>query len=92
MDTGTEVIIQFHSDGRRFAIWTEEVPLEELGTLTCKRASTIERNDATGEWEVVMTGETNPRFSHKSRKVCLAWEVDYIQGHMAEIIEQHFPN
>lgn len=88
-----EIIIQFHPNGQRFAIWTEEVPLEQLGTLTTKRASNIERNDETGLWEVTMAWEDAPRFAHKSRKTCLAWEVDYIHANMTQIMQQHFqPN
>lgn len=92
MDKATEIVIQFHPDGRRFAIWTEEIDLEAaFGKLQTKRASNVERNDATGKWEVTLVGETEPRFSHVSRAECIRWEIAFIHANMTEVMLKHFP-
>lgn len=89
---GEEIVIQFHPDGRRFAVHTEEIPLAQLGRLTAKRASQVEFNGDTQKWEVTLEGESAPRFSHASRKECIRWEIAHIQSRMTEIVLRHFPN
>jgi hypothetical protein len=87
----TEFILQVHPDGRRFAIYSDKLPLQELGHITTKRASNVEHNDKTQEWEVTLIGEETPRFANKSRQECIKWEVAHIEGRMTEIMLQHFP-
>lgn len=73
MDT-KETILSFNDDGTITGLWDEAIPLEELGELHVERASNVEFNNTTREWEVVWTGETRVAYSHPSRDNCLAWE------------------
>ena len=62
-------IITFALDGTARCLWTEAVPLRELGQLAIQRASTIEFNPSIQQWEVRLT--SNPgavAFSHPSRE------------------------
>ena len=71
----TEHVITFAPDGTARCLWTEAVPLKELGALEVRRASTIEFNSATQQWEVRLN--SNPEsiaFSDPSRDTCLEWE------------------
>lgn len=68
--------ITFHPTGEATTVWTDKLPLRELGTLSVRRASRIEFNAATQEWEVRWTHMpcVLPVFSHPSREECLRWE------------------
>ena len=75
----TNHTITFDLDGSAHCLWTEAVPLHELGQLDIHRASQIEFNPLSQEWEVRL--ESNPTavaFSHVSRSVCLCWEREHI--------------
>jgi uncharacterized protein (UPF0218 family) len=72
--------ITFGPDGAVRCLWTEAIPLHELGRLDVQRASTVEFNAATQTWEVRLA--SNPgavAFSHASRKTCLEWEREALQ-------------
>ena len=72
--------ITFQSDGAVNCLWTEAIPLHELGLLEVQRASTIEFDAAQQVWEVRLT--SNPgtvAFSHVSRAICLDWERQALQ-------------
>ena len=63
--------ISFNRDGTAWCLWTEAVPLHQLGRLEIQRASTVEFNSATQEWGVRLA--SNPDavvFSHPSRETC----------------------
>ncbi len=71
--------ITFHDDGTASGLWAEDIPLHDLGSLSVKRASTIEFNDQTSEWEVRLIDSATQtpgevRFSNPSRQACIAWE------------------
>ena len=71
----TEHIITFAPDGMGRCLWTEAVPLHELGRLEVQRASTVEFNPAAQQWEVrLASGSESVAFSHPSRETCLQWE------------------
>jgi hypothetical protein len=71
-------IISFNADGTARCLWTETVPRHELGRLEIHRATNIEFNNATQQWEVIdRKGIT--RFSAKSRSACLEWEQQNLQ-------------
>jgi hypothetical protein len=73
-------IITFGLDGTAHCLWTEAVPLQELGRLQVYRASQVEFNPTKQEWEVRL--ESNPTavaFSHSSRETCLRWEREALQ-------------
>ena len=77
----TTHIITFGSDGTARCLWTEAVPLHELGRLDIHRASTVEFNGVKQKWEVRLA--SNPgviAFSDPSRETCLNWERETINA------------
>ena len=67
--------ITFSLDGTASCLWTEAVPLHELGRLKVQRASMVEFNPATQLWEVrLVSAPDTVAFSHASRGACLVWE------------------
>lgn len=77
--------ITFHPDGTASGLWSEDIPLHDLGELTVRRASTIEFNDDSQEWEVRLiaakTHKAGPvRFSNPSRQACITWEHNYFDS------------
>jgi len=72
--------ITFCPDGAVNCLWTEAIPLHELGRLEVQRASTIEFNGAQQEWEVRLASDPGTvAFSHVSRAICLDWERQALQ-------------
>ncbi|HWI58766.1 MAG TPA: hypothetical protein VNZ22_16190 [Bacillota bacterium] len=65
--------ISFNPDGTALWLWTEAVPLHELGRLEITRATNIEFNNATQQWEV-KDQKGKVRFFARSRSACLEWE------------------
>ena len=79
--TSIEHVITFARDGIMRCLWTEVVPLHELGHLALERASTIEFNEGNQQWQVRLA--SNPdvvAFSHSSRETCLSWERDQLSN------------
>ena len=77
--------LTFTPTGGVEGLYTEVIPLAELGTLHIERWTTIEFNNVTEKWEVKRvtdTGAVDPTvlFTHASRETCLHWE----QGRFAE--------
>jgi hypothetical protein len=68
----------FHADGTAHCLWTEALPLHELGQLQVTRVSTIEFNNSTQHWEV-KDRRGRVRFVAKSRSACLEWEQQHLQ-------------
>jgi hypothetical protein len=70
-----EHVIQFATDGTGHCLWTEAVPLHDLGLLEIRRAGTIEFNTKSQTWEVRLASSPGTvAFSHPSRQTCLDWE------------------
>lgn len=67
-------VLTFDDDGTASTLWTDKLPLAELGRLTVTRASWIDWNPETQEWEVRFDPDGNVVFSDPSRTACLAWE------------------
>ena len=70
--------ISFKTDGTALCLWTEAVPLHELGRLEITRAANIEFNNATQNWEV-KDRKGKVLFIAKSRSACLDWEQKNLQ-------------
>ena len=54
-------------------LYTEAIPLGELGALHVERLTNIEFNDSTQQWEVT-DRQGNRLFADPSRAACLEWE------------------
>jgi hypothetical protein len=65
--------IAFNTDGTAQCLWTEALPLHEIGRLEVTRASNLEFNNSTQHWEV-KDRRGRIRFIAKSRSACLEWE------------------
>jgi hypothetical protein len=70
--------ISFKPDRTAQCLWTEALPLYELGLLEIHRASNIEFNNTTQKWEV-QDCKRKVRFFAKSRSACLQWENQNLQ-------------
>jgi hypothetical protein len=72
------ITISFTPEGTAQCLWTEALPLRELGKLQITRASNIEFNNSTQQWEVKdRRGKVG--FIAKSRSACLEWEQHNLQ-------------
>lgn len=69
-------VIKFDEQGTGHCLYTEAVDLSSIGPLQIARASNIEFNQATQQWEV-RGSEEQLMFQNRSRSVCLAWEHQY---------------
>lgn len=57
-------------------LWTDELPLRELGgEIQVARASNVDWDAAAGEWVVSVHG--TELFRNASREVCLGWEHEH---------------
>ncbi len=65
--------IQFTLDGTAHCLWTDAISLHELGRLEIHRATNIEFNNRTQQWEVI-DRKGKVRFFSRSRVACLEWE------------------
>ena len=72
------VVINFTPDGTARCLWTEAVPLHKLGRLVVHRATNIEFNNTTQQWEVI-DQKGRLQFFAKSRSTCLDWEQQNLQ-------------
>lgn len=70
--------ISFTPDGTAQCLWTDALPLHELGRLEIHRASNMEFNNSTQHWEV-KDRNRKVRFISKSRTACLEWEQRNLQ-------------
>lgn len=84
-------VLSLHPTGERFALMSDALPTDELGRLTVRRASNVEFNDSSQEWEGVMTGEDDPRFIAPTRRECIRQEVAFIAEHFTRVTERLFP-
>lgn len=67
------------SSGDIECLWTDELPLEALGSLKVRRASSIEFNEQMQQWEVRLAENPNVVvFTHPLRMVCVNWEIETI--------------
>ena len=71
----TSHVLTFEDDGGCHTLWTDKLPLSDLGTLRVRRASWIDFNEHTQRWEVRFDPHSDdPVFTHPSREECLRWE------------------
>lgn len=67
--------IQCLPSGEILCLWTDEIPLRELGSVAVARASNVDWDAAAGEWVVAVHGQE--LFRNASREVCLDWEHEH---------------
>ena len=75
----TETVLTFGPDGTAVGLYTEAIPLQELGRLSIRRASTIEYDDARQCWVVGDPAGTE-LFRAPGRQQCLDWEREYFNN------------
>ena len=71
-------VLRFHADGRGSGLYTEAIDLQVIGSLQVNRASRIEFNASTQQWEVTDLNGIR-LFTHPSRQHCLEWERVFFQ-------------
>jgi hypothetical protein len=70
-------VLTFDSSGIGAGLYTELIDLHQIGALEITRASNIEFNNETQEWEVkALSGQV--LFTNQSRLRCLNWEMTNI--------------
>ena len=72
------ITIEFNPNGSANCLWTDAISLHELGRLEITRASNIEFNNTTQQWEVI-DRKGRVRFFARSRSACLKWEHQNLQ-------------
>ncbi|MHA3774520.1 hypothetical protein ACXR0O_23595 [Verrucomicrobiota bacterium sgz303538] len=72
MNTSVHVLT-FTPDGAGHGLYTEVIELTAIGLLSIERATSIEFNEQTQEWEVKGTSG-DLLYSDASRANCLTWE------------------
>jgi hypothetical protein len=70
--------ISFKPDGTAQCLWTEALPLHELGRLEIHRATNIEFHNSMQHWDVI-DSKGKVRFIAKSRSACLEGEQRNLQ-------------
>ena len=66
-------VLTFTPSGIVVGLYTEAIPLTQIGALIIERLTTIEFNDSAQQWEVT-DRQGNRLFADPSRAVCLEWE------------------
>lgn len=72
------ITISFTPAGTAHCLWTEALPLHEIGRLQVTRATNIEFNNSKQQWEV-KDRRGKVRFIARSRSACLEWEHQNLQ-------------
>ena len=65
--------LTFTSNGHGHGLYTEVIDLGTIGRLSLERATSIEFQPTSQQWEVRLVGG-DLLFTHSSRETCLAWE------------------
>ena len=66
--------------GTGHCLYGELIDLQALGTLECRRASHIEFDAESQEWQVLTPDRQTVLFASLKRSICEAWE----QSHLTE--------
>lgn len=71
--------IRIRPDGLIKCLYNDRFPLAKLGRLEVQRASHVEFNHATQQWEVRLASDpARVAFTDPSRDKCIAWEIETI--------------
>lgn len=66
-------VLTFLPNGEGHGLYTEAIELGAIGTLAIRRATSIEFDPASQQWEVRDAGGALLH-THPSREACLEWE------------------
>jgi hypothetical protein len=77
-ETAMNITMSFTTEGTAYCLWTEALPLHELGRLEITRSSNVEFNNTTQRWEV-KDRRGRVKFIARSRSSCLEWEEQSLQ-------------
>jgi hypothetical protein len=80
-----EMSITIAPDGTARCLWTEALPLHELGRLDIQRACDIEFDNESQTW-CVFNGYGQSLHSHPSRQECLRWEVEHLNQQQERLL------
>jgi len=69
-------VLKFDANGNGHCLYTEAIDLSSLGAMEIVRASRIEFNNRSQQWEV-RNAENVLLFTDASRQTCLDWEQQY---------------
>ena len=69
-------VLSVAADGEITCLWTEVIDLSALGSLSIRRASTVEFNEQRQLWTVEVPG-TGEIFADVSRERCLEFEREW---------------
>jgi hypothetical protein len=72
------LLLRIDPQARVHCFYTEAIDLAQIGRLEVRRASKVEFNGSTQQWEV-RSYSGLPLYSHPSRANCLEWEHDNLQ-------------
>ena len=72
-----EISITIAPGGTVQCLWTEAVPLRELGRLKLQRACSIEFDNPAQAWRV-FDPKGHCLYCSPSRETCLAWDRQYL--------------
>lgn len=79
-------IINFRTNGRFDGLHTDRTDLNEVGSMSVKRASWVDFNESTQVWEVRWSPKAPPVFSNHSREACIEWEREQLQKDKYEFV------
>lgn len=75
--------IYIRPDGKIEGLYSDIIPLRQIGPLEIKRATTIEFDPNRQEW-VVMLPDGKEVYSNSSRAECLRWENTFCDALLAD--------
>lgn len=68
------LVLIIDASGVGHCLYDEVIDLQALGVLSCRRASRIEFDPSSQNWQVLTPDCRRVRFRHRSRAKCLQWE------------------
>ena len=70
--------LRFDPTGTGHCLYHEFIDLQELGQLSCERASEVEFYATSQQWEVRRAEQDQLLFQSPSRSACLKWEREHL--------------
>jgi len=71
---GTVAVLTFRPDGSGRGLWTDAIPLANLGRLTVRRVSRIDWSETRQVWEIRPARGGHVMHRDTSRAACVDWE------------------